>query len=182
VSRITGSHHVLGVEHLLGELGDGEGSVLLGTSGGEGSETGHEEVKSGEGDHVDGELSEIGVELTWESKAGGDTGHGGGDEVVKITVGGGGELEGSEADIVESFVIDAVGLIGVLDELVDGEGSVVGFDDGVGDLGGGDDREGVHDSVGVLFSDLGDEESSHTGASTTTERVGELESLKWASS
>jgi len=178
VSRITGSHHVLGVEHLLGELGDGEGSVLLGSSGGEGSETGHEEVESGEGYHVDRELSEISVELTWESKAGGDTGHGGGDEVVKITVGGGGELEGSEADVVESFVIDAVGLIGVLDELVDGEGGVVGLDDGVGDLGGGDDREGVHDSVGVLFSDLGDEESSHTGASTTTERVGELESLE----
>ena len=45
-------------------------------------------------------------------------------------------------------------------------------------LGGGDDREGVHNSVGVLFSDFGDEKSSHTGASSATERVRQLKSLK----
>ena len=49
MSRITGGHHVLGVEHLLGELGDGEGSVLLGATGSKRSETGHKEVKSWEG-------------------------------------------------------------------------------------------------------------------------------------
>ena len=32
VTRIAGSHHVLGVEHLLGELWDGKSSVLLATS------------------------------------------------------------------------------------------------------------------------------------------------------
>ena len=65
-------------------------------------------MESGEGHHVDGELSEIGVQLTGESEAGGDTAHGGGDEVVQVTVGGGGELEGSEADIVESLVVNAL--------------------------------------------------------------------------
>lgn len=34
------------------------------------------------------------------SKTGGDTAHDDGDEVVKISVGRGGELEGSEADVV----------------------------------------------------------------------------------
>ena len=67
VSRVVGAHHVLGVEHLLGELGDGEGSVDLGSSGGEWGETNHEEMESWERNKVNSEFSEIGVELTWES-------------------------------------------------------------------------------------------------------------------
>ena len=46
------------------------------------------------------------------------------------------------------------------------------------DLGGGDDREGTHDTVGEFFTDLGDQERTHTGTGTTTERVGDLESLE----
>merc|ERR1740121_2801907 len=97
---------------------------------------------------------------------------------LKITVGGGGELEGSEADIVEGLVVNAHNLIGVLNKLMDGEGGVVGLDDGVGDLGGGHHGEGGHDSVGVLLTDLGDEEGAHAGAGTTTEGVGDLEALE----
>ena len=96
---VTGSHHVLGVEHLLGELGDGEGAVLLGTAGGEWGEAGHEEVETGEGDHVDGQLAEISVQLTGEAQAGGDAGHGGRDQVVQVTVGWGGKLQGAETEL-----------------------------------------------------------------------------------
>ena len=135
-------------------------------------------METGEGNEVDSELSEVRVELTWESEAAGDTGDGGRDKMVKITIGGGGELKGSEADIVEGFVVNAHDLIGVLDELMDREGGVVWLNDGVRHLGGWHDGEGGHDSVGVLFSDLGDEEGSHTGSGTTTEGVGDLESLE----
>merc|ERR1719433_1597507 len=124
------------------------------------------------------ELSQVRVELTWESETAGDTGEGGRDKMVKITVGWGGELEGSEADIVEGFVVNAHDIVGVLDELMHGEGSVVWLDDGIRHLWGWHNGVGNHLSVWVLFSDLGDKEGSHTGSGTTTERVGDLGSLK----
>merc|ERR1712055_734540 len=70
---VTGSHHVLGIEHLLGELWDGDCSVLLGAPGGQGGEPWHEEVEPGEGDHVNSQLPQVSVELAREPEAGGDT-------------------------------------------------------------------------------------------------------------
>ena len=98
--------------------------------------------------------------------------------MVQIAISRGGEFKGAEADIVQGLVIDAIGLVRVLNELMDGEGGVVGLDNGVGDLGRGDNGEGVHDTVGVLLTDLGDQECAHTGSGATTERVGQLEALK----
>ena len=135
-------------------------------------------MESWEWDKVNSELSEIGVKLSWESEAASDTGDGGGDEMVKITVGWGGKLKSSEADIIEGLVINAHDLISVLNKLMDGEGGVVWLDDGIGHLWGWHDGESGHDSVWVLFSDLRDEEGSHTGSGTTTKRVGDLETLE----
>jgi hypothetical protein len=178
VTWVAGGHHVLGVEHLLGKFWHGQGTVLLGSSRGQWSETWDEEMETWEWNHVHGELSEIGVELTWESEASCDTRHGGGDQMVQVTVGWGGELEGSEADVVQGFVVNAVCLVSVLDQLVHGESGVVWFDDGVGDLWRWNNGEGVHDSVWVFLSDLGDQKCSEAGAGTTTEGVRELETLE----
>lgn len=178
VARVTGGHHVLGVKHLRGQLGYRDGTVLLAAASSERSKANHEEVKTGEGHHVDGQLPQVRVELTREAEAGGDTRHDDGDEVVKVTVLGRGELECPEADVVEGLVVNAEGLVTVLNELVDGESCVVRLDDGVRNLGRGHDREGGHHSVGVFLSDLGDEQCTHTGTRTTTERVGDLEALE----
>merc|ERR1712153_80393 len=118
VTRIGSTHHVLGVEHLLGELGDGERTVLLGAAGGEWGEPSEEEVEAGEWDEIDTKLAEVGVELTRETEAASDTGHAGGAQMVEVTVGRGGELEGTEADIVQGLVVKAHALIGVLNQLV----------------------------------------------------------------
>merc|ERR1711896_99256 len=61
---------------------------------------------------------------------------------------------------------------------MDREGGVVRLNDGVGDLGGWEDGEGLHDSVRIFLSDLGDKEGTHTRTGTTTEGVGDLETLE----
>ena len=98
--------------------------------------------------------------------------------MVKISIGWGGELEGSEADIVKGLVVNAHDIIGVLDELMDGEGGVVWLNDGIRDLWGWHDRESAHLSVWVFLTDLGDEEGSHAGSSATSQRMGQLEALE----
>lgn len=70
VSGIAGGHHVLGVEHLLGQFWNGQGAVLLGATGRQRGESGHEEVQTRERNHVDGQFSQIGVQLTRETQAG----------------------------------------------------------------------------------------------------------------
>ena len=54
--------------------------------------------------------------------------------MVEISVGRSGQLEGTEADIVQSLVVDTVGLVCVLHELVDRQGGVVGLHNSVGYL------------------------------------------------
>jgi len=44
VARVTRGHHVLGIEHLLDQLGHGEGAVLLAATRRQRSKAGHEEV------------------------------------------------------------------------------------------------------------------------------------------
>ena len=80
------SFHVtshLGIEHLLGEFRNCERSVLDAASGCEWGKARHEEVEAGEGHHVDGQLPEIGVQLTREPQAGGHSGHGQLQEVAR---------------------------------------------------------------------------------------------------
>ena len=58
--------------HLLGQLRDSEGPVLLAAPGREGCESGHEEMEPREGDHVGGQLAEVGVQLAGKSQTGRD--------------------------------------------------------------------------------------------------------------
>jgi hypothetical protein len=86
--------------------------------------------------------------------------------MVQVTVGGGGDLQGAEADAVKGLVVEGETLVGILDKLVDREGGVVWLHDSVRHLGGGNDRVSGHDAIRVLFTDLGDQQSSHSRTST----------------
>jgi hypothetical protein len=135
-------------------------------------------METRERNHVHGKLAEIAVKLTGETEGASGTADSSRHKMVKITVGRGGELKGAEADIVKGLVIKREALIGVLNKLMYGKGTVIRLNDGIRHLGGRDHGVGRHDAIGVFLTDLGDKESTHTSTGTTTHGVGELETLE----
>ena len=63
--------------------------------------------------------------LTW---------HGCTDEVIKISIGGSGQLERLEADVVESFIVDAECLVRVFDELMKSQRRIIWLHHNIGHL------------------------------------------------
>lgn len=57
-----------------------------------------------------------------------------GDEMVQITVCGRGQFQSAEANVVQCLVVNAERHVGVLDQLVNGQGGVVGLHNCVGHL------------------------------------------------
>jgi len=60
---IAGRHHVLGIKHLLGELGHSEGTVLLAATRRQWSEARHEEMQTWEWNHVHGQFTQVRIQL-----------------------------------------------------------------------------------------------------------------------
>lgn len=54
--------------------------------------------------------------------------------MVKIAICGGGQLEGSEADVVKGLVVDTEGFVRVFNQLMHGERRIVGLHNSVGHL------------------------------------------------
>jgi len=135
-------------------------------------------VNSGVGDEVGLEFGDIDVEGTIESEGSGQRGDNLGDESVEVGVGGSLDVEVSSADIVDGFVVEHDGDIGVLEERVGGEDGVVRFNNGGGDLRGGVDGESELGFLTVIDGESLEEERSETGSGTSTDGVEDHESLE----
>ena len=65
--------------------------------------------------HVDAHFAQITVELAGEAEAGSTSRQSRGDQMVQVSVGWCGQLQSSEANIVESFVVDGESHVRILD-------------------------------------------------------------------
>ena len=64
--------------------------------------------------------------------------------MVQVSIARALQLQGVVTDVVKGLVVNDVALIGVLNQLVEGEGCVVGLDNGLGNLGRGSHGERAH--------------------------------------
>ena len=96
MSGVASSHHVLGIEHLLGQLWYSQSSVLLRSTSSERSKTWHEEVQAREWHHIDSKLSQVGIKLTRKPKRSGHPRHCERNQMIQISICGIRKLQGPE--------------------------------------------------------------------------------------
>merc|ERR1719487_359110 len=95
-------------------------------------------------------------------------------EMIQVTVSRRSELQGTEADVVQSLVIKGEAEVRVLHELVYRKRAVVRLNHRVRNLWARHDRVSRHDAVRILLTNLRDEKRAHPGASTTAEGMRHL--------
>ena len=141
VARVALHHLVIGLEAFLGKLLDIVFVVSRVLSADDGSVAGEREVDAGVGNEVGLELGEVDVEGTVKAEGGSDGADDLSNDAVEIGVSGSLDAETLTADVVDGFVVNHEGNVGVLEGGVGGEDGVVGLDDGGGDLRRGVDAE-----------------------------------------
>jgi len=103
ITEIRSSHHISRVEHLLSKLWDSGSTERVGSTRSERCESNHEEMETGERNHVDSKFAEVRVQLTRETKTGSDTRHDSRNKMVEISIRWSSKFKRSHADIVKSL-------------------------------------------------------------------------------
>ena len=63
-------------------------------------------MQAREWDEVHSNLAEVAIQLSWEAEAACDTAHSCAHEMVKVAVGRCGQLQSTEADIIQCFIVE----------------------------------------------------------------------------
>src|ERR1700722_6913193 len=71
---------------------------------------------------------------TRKSKTRGHARHGGRDKMIEVAIGGRGQFKRAETYVIESFIVDAICFICILNKLMNGERGIVRFDDRIRDF------------------------------------------------
>jgi hypothetical protein len=135
-------------------------------------------VNSRVGDKIGLEFSDINVQGSVESEGGSEGRDNLGDESVQVSVSGSFDVQLSSADIVDGFVVEHNGDIGVFEKGVGGKNGVVGFNNSGGNLGGGVDGESDFGFFTVVDGKSFQKEGSESRSSSSSDGVENHESLE----
>jgi len=124
------------------------------------------------------EFSDINVQSTIESQRSGQRRDSLGDQSVQVGVSWSFDVELSSADIVDSFIVQHNGNIGVFQKGVSGQDRVVWLNNSGGDLWGWVDGETQFGFFPVINGKSFQKEGTETGTATTTNGLEDQESLK----
>ena len=141
VTRVALDHLVCGLETGVGDLGNRQLLVVGFLSGNDGGVGGQREVDTRIGHQVGLELRQVDVECAIKSQRRRDGTHNLTNQAVEIGVGGALDVQITTTDVVDGFIVNHEGAIGVLERGVGGEDGVVRLHHSRGHLRRRVDRE-----------------------------------------
>lgn len=178
-SRICWAHHVVCIKHSLSNLRGSLRSFLWRISWCMRCKTTHKEMETRERDETDRQFCQITIELTRKSETACDSWHESRYQVIKIPIGGTSELKSSEADAMESFIVNAHDLVRIFNHLAECYDCIVSFKDQVWESWRRQNSVCANKFRIVFFLYLWNHSACHSRACASSQSVGDLETLKW---
>mmetsp|Transcript_75849 Transcript_75849/g.190841 ORF Transcript_75849/g.190841 Transcript_75849/m.190841 type:complete len:226 (-) Transcript_75849:304-981(-) len=133
------------------------------------------------GDQVRVHLPEVRVEGTFEAQARGETRHAERNYVVHLLSFRHLRAHRLLADVPQSSIVKEEALVGVFQQILVGQRSVVGFHRDVAHAGRGHQREGLHDALAApvqVVPERSQQQACEAGAGASSDGVAELQSLQ----